>query len=113
MNKLICIVCPKGCHLEVDDKNNVFGNSCARGKSYAISEITNPVRMLTSTVKVVNSDEKRLPVATDNPIPKSKIFDVMNEINKVVVTAPININDIIIENVLNLNVNIKATKTIK
>ena len=112
MRDLICIVCPRGCHLHIDDKNNVSGNSCKRGPIYAINEITNPTRMVTSTVRIIDGEICRLPVVTSNPIPKDKIFDVMNEINKVVVSAPVHIKDVIIKNVLGLNSDIIATREV-
>ena len=113
IKELICITCPKGCHLSIDDDMNVKGNSCKRGEIYAKNEVTNPTRMITSTVKVLNGDLERCPVVTSQPIKKGMIFEVMNEINKVVVEAPVNIKDIIIENVLNTNVNIVATRNIE
>lgn len=114
MKELICIVCPKGCHLKVEESQMIVnGYSCLRGKEYAISELTNPQRMVTSTVKLISNDLKRLPVVTSKPIPKDKIFEVMNEINKITVKAPIEIGDIIIENILGLNVNIVASRKIE
>ena len=112
MKEFICIVCPRGCHLKVDDDMNVTGNTCPRGKVYAINEITNPTRMITSTVAIVSKELNRVPVMTSNPIPKGKIFDVMNEINKVRVKAPIKIGDVIIKNVLGLDSDIIATRDI-
>ena len=112
MKELICIVCPKGCHLKVDDNLNVTGNACARGVKYGIDELTNPTRMLTSTVVIVNGEIPRLPVVTSAPIPKDKIMDVMNEINKLTVEAPIYVKDIVISNVLDLGVDIVATRDV-
>ena len=112
MTNLICIVCPRGCHLSVDDDLNVTGNGCKRGVEYAKRELTHPTRMVTSTVKIEGSIEVRLPVVTKDPIPKEKIFDVMKEINKVSIKAPVKIGDVIIENVLGLNSNIIATRNI-
>ena len=89
MKEFICIVCPRGCHLIVDDNMNVSGNICPRGKVYALNEITNPTRMITSTVAIDSKELKRLPVMTSNPIPKGKIFEVMAEINKVRIKAPV------------------------
>jgi len=111
--ELICITCPRGCHLVVDENMNVTGNFCPRGKVYAINELTHPVRVVTSTVRIINAKYPRVSVKTDKPIPKEKIFDVMNEINKVVVKAPVAIGDIVIKNVLGLDANIVITKTIK
>ena len=112
MKKLICIVCPKGCNLTMDKKLNVSGNFCKRGEIYAKTEITNPKRMITSTVIIDSKLIDRLPVKTSNPIPKDKIIDVMNEISKIKVNAPINLGDIVLKNVLNLNVDIVSTRTI-
>ncbi len=112
MKEFICIVCPRGCHLKVDDNMNVTGNTCPRGKVYALNEITNPTRMITSTVAIESSELCRVPVMTSSPIPKGKIFDVMAEINKVRVKAPVKINDVIIKNVLGLNSDIIATRNI-
>ncbi len=110
--ELICIVCPKGCHLIIDDNLNVMGNGCNRGIKYGIDELTNPTRMVTSTVVVVNGEISRLPVITEKPIPKDKIIEVMQEINKVKVEAPIYIKDVIISNILGLGINVLATRDI-
>lgn len=112
MKELICITCPRGCHLKVDENMNVSGNFCPRGAIYAKAELTHPVRTLTSTVVISSIEENRLPVKSDNPLPKELINKVMNEINKIKVKAPIKIGDIIIKNVCNCGVNIIATKNI-
>lgn len=113
MHNMICIVCPRGCHLQVDDNKNVTGNFCPRGVTYAIKELSCPERMITSTVKVLSGNLKRLSVATSKPVPKGKIFEVMNEIKKVEVKGPLPINSIIIKNVLNLNIDIISTRELK
>lgn len=116
MKELICIVCPIGCHLTVDKKENDFkieGNTCKRGEKYAIEEMTNPKRVITSTVKLQNSYLNLLPVKTEDTIPKNMIFDIMEELDKVNIVAPVNVGDIIIEDVLGTGVNIISTKTIE
>lgn len=113
MKELICIVCPKGCHLKVDDNFNVTGNGCARGIKYAKDELINPTRMLTSTVKVIGGELARVPVVTSNPIPKDKIMAVMEEINKALIKAPVFVKDVVISNVLGLGVDIVATREVK
>lgn len=115
MRELICIVCPRGCHLKVTSENDnykVTGNSCPRGEKYAISEITNPTRMVTSTVRVLDGDLTRLPVVTSKPIPKRMIFEVMKEINKTYVYAPIKTHQVIIKNILGLDADIYATRDV-
>lgn len=113
MKELICITCPRGCHLKVDDNLNVTGNNCPRGAIYAKAELTHPVRMVTSTVKIVSDIETRLPVKTKEPIAKELIFKVMEEINKIEVKAPILIGDVVIPNVLETGIDVIATKDIR
>jgi CxxC motif-containing protein len=113
MTELICIVCPQGCHLKVDEENGyeVKGNSCPRGAEYGKKELVNPTRVITTTVAIEGGIYRRIPVKTAGDIPKGMIFDIMDEINKVVVKAPIKVGDVIIENVLGTGVNVVSAKT--
>ena len=87
--KLTCIVCPMGCEINVttdgDKILNIEGNSCPRGKEYAINECTNPVRTITSTIRC--TDGTLLPVKTKKPIPKSKIREYMDLINNLIICS--------------------------
>ena len=112
MKEFTCIICPRGCRLKVDDDMNVTGNTCPRGKEYAISELTNPVRSITSSVRVRNRDDLLVSVKTSGQIPKGKIFEVMDEINKIAVDAPTRIGDVAKKNILGLGVDILITKNI-
>ena len=98
---LTCIVCPIGCGIEVllDDGKviDVKGNTCLRGKEYAINECTNPQRLVTSTIKCTDGDV--VPCKTDRAIPKDKIFECMEIINRTTVAKPIKIGDVLIGNV--------------
>lgn len=116
--EMACIVCPVSCHLEVElneagEVLSVSGNTCPRGEQYARNEMTNPVRMLTSTVKLKNGLYKRLPVILSAEIPKDKMFQVMDAINKAQVKAPVKIKDVIIENVCGLQVDVVASRSMK
>ena len=113
MKELTCIICPRGCHLVVDDELNVTGNSCPRGAVYAKQELTNPTRTLTTTVKIKAKNAVRLPVKSKEPLPKGKIMEAMKEINKATVLAPIHIGDVVIKNILGLGIDIVATKDIE
>lgn len=112
MKELICITCPRGCHLKVDDNLNVTGNFCPRGAMYAKAELTHPVRTLTSTVKINSKVSDRLPVKSARPLPKELIFKAMEEINKVTMNAPISIGDVVIKNIFDTGIDIVATKDI-
>ncbi len=104
--KLTCIICPLGCELTVqtEDKKvlDVKGNTCPRGKFYAENECTNPQRTITSTVKC--NDGSLVSVKTDKPIPKEKMVECMQIINRAVATLPVSIGDIIIEDVFGSNI---------
>ena len=96
--ELVCIVCPRGCDITVDtDTMEITGNSCVRGKEYAYSECTSPVRVITTTVK--SKEGKVIPVKTNSPIPKGKIFECMKIINNSHPVLPIKAGDVIIKNV--------------
>ena len=114
MTELICIVCPKGCHLKVDEENGftVTGNSCEKGSDYGKKELINPTRVITSTVKIEGGALCRLPVKTDADIPKQDIFRAMALLNAVTVQAPVRVGDIVVPDILGLGVNFVATKTI-
>lgn len=111
---LICVSCPFGCAISVDldDKGSVLsvtGNTCKRGEQYAISECTNPVRVLTTTMKVNGGSLAVVPVKTSAPIPKGKMFDCMKTINNEVVDAPVRMGDILICNICDTGADIIAT----
>ena len=109
---LTCIICPRGCHLHVDDNLNVTGNSCPRGEAYAKQEVTDPRRTLTSTVRCHSKLLEVLPVKTFAPIPKGKLLDAMKEVNKVTVTPPVHIGDVIIHDLCGTGVDLVATRDI-
>lgn len=116
MRDLVCIGCPIGCELQVKIEGNnvteVKGNTCKRGEDYAKKECTNPTRIVTSLVSVEGGDINMVPVKTEQDIPKEKIFDCIKALKGVVIKAPVNIGDVIVENVLGTGVNITATKKI-
>ncbi len=114
--ELTCINCPLGCQLTVtiadDHEITVTGNTCPRGEAYGKKEVTNPTRVVTSTVDVEGGTIARVAVKTESDIPKGKIFDIMKEIRAVKVTAPVKIGDVIIENCAGTGVNIVASKNV-
>ena len=103
---LTCIVCPMGCTIDVEFENgevtSVCGNTCPRGAEYAKNECISPVRTITSTVKCVGGGV--VPVKTDRPIPKDKIFECMKIINTAVAPLPIFAGDVIIKDVFGSNI---------
>ena len=113
---LICIGCPLGCPLTVEMEGNevksVSGNTCPRGDAYAKKELTNPTRIVTSTVRVAGGKLAMVSVKTQSDIPKGKIFDCVKALKDVEVVAPVKIGDVIVENVAGTGVNVIATKNV-
>ena len=108
---ITCTVCPMGCGITVNtdgDKLIITGNTCPRGAAYAESEVTNPQRTVTSTVMC--KDGSLLPVKTDRPIPKDKMFECMEIINSAICTLPVSAGDVIIKDVFGSNIVAAADK---
>ncbi len=114
--ELTCIGCPMGCSLtvEMNEKEvvSVTGNTCKRGDVYARKEVTNPTRIVTSSVMVEGGNLAAVSVKTKEDIPKGKIFDCMKALKGVKVQAPVHIGDIIVKDVAGTGVDVIATKNI-
>lgn len=114
MKDLICIVCPKGCHLSVDETQNfkVTGNSCPRGAEYGYKEMTHPTRRLTSTIKVRNAIQPRVSVKTSTDVPKELLWDIMKRLDALEVEAPLYRGDIVEKDVCGSGADIIITKDV-
>lgn len=114
IQKLTCIGCPMGCALSVEMEGKevvrVSGNTCPRGDAYARKELTNPTRIVTSTVRV--KDWKMLSVKTEQDIPKEKIMNCIRELKHICVVPPVHVGDVILQNVAGTGVAVIATKEI-
>lgn len=111
----LCIGCPLGCRLEVDDDElhhivEVRGYDCKRGNEYARQEHTDPRRMVTTSVGVRNGLWARLPVKTTVAVPKHLIRAVNRVIQQITVTAPIKLGAVLLENVLETGADVVATR---
>lgn len=117
VRKLICINCPMGCPMEVTMENgevkSVTGNTCPRGDAYARKEVTDPRRIVCSTVPCEGGDHLTLPVKTATDIPKGKIFDVVAALKDVKVAAPVKVGDVVLANVAGTGVDIVAARTVE
>ena len=110
---MTCIICPRGCHLHIDDDLNVTGNFCPRGAAYAKQEVTDPRRTLTTTVRCHSELLEVCPVKTIAPIPKGKVFDAMKEANDVVLVPPVHIDDVVKANIAGTGIDLVATRDIE
>lgn len=115
MREFTCIICPMGCSLKAEKNGADFiveGNSCDRGRQYAINELTSPVRTITTTIRINSKKAQVVSVKTSKPVPKDMIYDVVRKISESEVSAPVKIGDIAISNVLNTGSDIIITKNI-
>lgn len=114
--EIICTVCPRGCHIQVDGEgdqiNYVTDYGCKRGLEYASNEFAHPVRILTTTVKMAGVPNDLLPVRSNKPLPKEKLFDCMAAICAAEVKLPVARYDVIIPNICGTGVDIVATKSV-
>lgn len=118
MNKeIICTICPRGCHIQVEGEGekilSVEGYICKRGLEYASNEFAHPVRILTTLVKMDGVEGELLPVRSNKPLPKEKLFDCMEVIRAAKATLPVERYDVIVPNICGTGVDIVATKTVK
>lgn len=109
---IVCIQCPQSCRLTVNMEEGrvvVAGNKCPRGIDYGQTELINPRRTLTSTVKTIFSDIPLLPVRTREEIPLAAIFTAMKEINGIVVHERLAPGDVVLSNLAGTEVALIAT----
>ena len=115
--EITCIVCPIGCKIQVktDGKHLEIcvGQKCKKGIEYARSEALDPRRMLTSSILVKNGEWPLVSVKSSKPIPKNKVFDVLKEIKKSSIKAPVSLGQTVIKNVSGTKIDIITTKSIK
>lgn len=115
MNKTFtCIVCPNGCDIEVGMTDTrietIEGALCVRGREYVEQELHNPFRNIASSVLVDGGDCPLVSVRLSAPVPKARIFDVMDEIRGMRITAPVALGEVLIANVLGLGSDVIATR---
>ncbi|MBQ7595329.1 MAG: DUF1667 domain-containing protein [Clostridia bacterium] len=115
--EITCTVCPRGCTVTVTGEGSqiesVTGYGCKRGETYAAAEFTNPVRLLTSTMKVSGSESELLPVRSAKPVPKSMLFDCMEVIKNNAVALPVKLGDVLIADICGSGVDIIASKSME
>lgn len=116
VEKVICITCPKGCTLDVTREGDTIvkiTNGCKRGHDYVRAEITDPRRMVATTIRIRGGVHPLLPVYTSAAFPKPRIPELLAEIRKVEITAPIQMNEVVLQNVLDTGIDILASRNME
>ena len=115
--KLICVSCPVGCEISVKTEGDrvveITGNRCPRGETYARQETIAPMRVLPTSVKVRNGEWPLVSVKTDRPVPKHLIAEIMELVRALAVEAPVDIGQVIAEDLLGTDANLVATRNIQ
>lgn len=112
MKNMICIICPRGCHLCVDEENGytVTGFGCERGEKYGRKELINPTRMVTSTVRLKGGAHPRCPVKTSRDIPRGLIKEAMKLLDDVELQSPVRVGDVVLANILGIGADFVVTR---
>lgn len=115
--EITCIICPIGCKITVDIEGEgtikaLEGNECSRGETYVTSEILDPVRILTSIVRLKQGIQRMCPIKTSKPIPKGMIQEMAKAVSKIEVTPPIKMGEVIVQNIMGTGADIVATQEI-
>ncbi len=111
---MICITCPKGCALQVTANGSTLVKAvggCKRGHEYAERELTDPRRMVATTVQIEKSLHPLMPVYTTAAFPKSRIPELLTELKKIRLTAPIRMGSIILKDALGCGVDVVASRS--
>jgi CxxC motif-containing protein len=115
--KVICITCPKGCRLDVSKEGDtilsVENCGCKRGEEYVKAELTDPRRMVATTVKIKGSLHPLLPVYTAKPFPKPRIRELLNTLQQVELSAPVKMGDVVVTDALGTGIDILASREMK
>lgn len=115
--ELICINCPLGCALTVSMEGGqvlkVEGNTCPKGKAYGEKEVTNPTRIVTSSIRVIGGRAPVVSVKTASDIPKGKIAECSRALKNVQIAAPVKIGDVVFKNICGTGVDMIATRNVR
>lgn len=108
-----CIVCPRSCDLVLEERDGellVSGNGCPRGEEYAKNEYLHPVRMITTTVKLIGGTNRTLPVISSGAVPKEKLRACLDYLYELEIEAPVQLHDVIVSNILDTGIDIMAAR---
>lgn len=111
-NSLVCILCPNSCIINYhkqEERYIVTGGMCTKGKDYVLDEMLNPMRILTSTVKINNSSRELASVRTTSGIPKENLLQAMEIIKNIKLEKSVSQGEIILKDFIIEGVNLIAS----
>jgi CxxC motif-containing protein len=116
---IVCFVCPQGCLLavqtaeEADDEIRVENNRCLRGMEFAVKELKDPERTLTSTLRVNNGTMPLVSIRSDAPVKKTELKDLITYFDDITINAPVSGGKTLFSAIGKNSVNIIATCSVE
>ncbi len=114
--KMICIDCPIGCEINVTHDGKIVleidGNKCKKGIDYTETEITDPRRMVITTVRVRGGFHHLVPVRSTEPVPKTKIFSILKKLRKVELKTPVKIHQVVLPDAVGTGIDIVTSRSL-
>jgi CxxC motif-containing protein len=113
--KIICVACPKGCRLRINREGEtivVSEQGCKRGEQYAVQELTDPRRMVATTVRLQSNSHPLLPVYTSAPIPKGKILPLLSLLREINLQVPVKMGQVVLKDALGTGINVLASRDV-
>lgn len=111
----VCVVCPIGCEINVvHDGSSIIsmeGSKCEKSEEFVSQELIEPMRILTTTVRIQGSKRPVIPVRTDKPVPKRLFPRIMRQLRHIKLQAPVNVLDVVVGDVLHTGANVIVTRT--
>jgi len=111
----VCVVCPIGCEIDVVHEGSriisMQGNKCEKSEEFVTQELIEPMRILTTTVRIQGSRWAVVPVRTDRAVPKRLFPRIMRQLRHIELEAPVNMLDVVVGDILHTGANIVATRT--
>ena len=111
----VCVVCPIGCEIDVvHDGSKIIsmeGSKCEKSEEFVSQELIEPMRILTTTVRIQGTRWPVIPVRTDKAVPKRLFPRIMRQLRRIKLQTPVNMLDVVVKDVLRTGANIVATRT--
>lgn len=109
-----CVTCPVGCEMDVelDDGHvvSISGNRCKKAEEFVLQEVKEPMRILTTTIRIRGAKWPMLPVRTNRAIPKRLFFQAMKDLADIELKAPVNMSDVIVRDIAGSGANVVASR---
>jgi CxxC motif-containing protein len=111
----VCVVCPIGCEIDVVHEGSTIvsmeGNKCEKSVEFVSQELIEPMRILTTTVRIQGSRWTVVPVRTDRAVPRRLFPRIMKRLRLVELQAPVNMLDVVLRDILHTGANVIATRS--